>query len=57
MIVGNAFSNCNGSSAFSAHDVIGLINVTIWNKKIFNEVSNVSLTAGTHLCIAFSAAY
>jgi hypothetical protein len=57
MIVGNAFSNCNGSSAFSAHKVVGPINVKIWNKKTFHEVSNVSVKAGTHLYIAFSAAY
>jgi hypothetical protein len=33
MIVGNAFSNCNGSSAFSAWEVVSPMNVVIGNKK------------------------
>jgi hypothetical protein len=32
MVVGNAFSNCNGSSAFSARVAVGSIKVAIWNK-------------------------
>jgi hypothetical protein len=33
MVMGNTFSNCNGSSAFFAREAISPIKVVIWNKE------------------------
>jgi hypothetical protein len=39
MVMGNAFSNCNGSSAFSARVSVGSVKVEILNKEP-HEVSD-----------------
>jgi hypothetical protein len=33
MVVGNAFSNCNGNSPFSDLIAVGSIKVEIWNEE------------------------
>jgi hypothetical protein len=33
MVMGNGFSNCNGSSAFSSWEVVSPIKVIIWIKE------------------------
>jgi hypothetical protein len=37
MVMGNAFSNHNGSSAFSSWVAISLIKVIIWNKELLGS--------------------
>jgi hypothetical protein len=33
-VMGNAFSTCSGSSAFSSWEAVSSINVIIWNKEL-----------------------
>jgi hypothetical protein len=56
MVVENAFSNFNGSSAFSAWVAVGLIKVVIWNKEPLMS-SDLSLKTGQHLCTGLAAVY
>jgi hypothetical protein len=54
MVVENAFSDCNGNSAFSAQELVGLINVIIWNKKPFMSFKCVSESRATSVCSSCS---
>jgi hypothetical protein len=56
MVMGNAFCNCNGSSAFSYREAVSLIKVVIWNKEPLMSFQ-MSLTTGPHLCAGLAAAY
>jgi hypothetical protein len=56
MTVGDAFSNCNGSSAFSARVAVDSIKVVFWNKEPLMSFQ-MSLKTGPHLCVDLAAAY
>jgi hypothetical protein len=53
MAMGDAFFNCNGSSAFCTREAFGPINLVIWNM----EVLDMSLRAEPHLYVALAAVY
>jgi hypothetical protein len=56
MVIGNAFSNCNGSYAFSARVAVGSIKVVILNKEPLMRFQ-MSLKKGPHLRVSLAAVY
>jgi hypothetical protein len=49
MAVVNAFSKCNGDSAFSSWEAVSPIKVVIKNREPLTTVSDVSLRAESHI--------
>jgi hypothetical protein len=56
MLMGNAFSNCNGSSSFSSRDAGIRINVIIWHKELIVRFE-MSLRAEPHLYASLASVY
>jgi hypothetical protein len=56
MVVGNAFSKCKGSSAFSAREAFRSIKVEIWNKIPLMRFQ-IYLKTRPHLYVGLAAVY
>jgi hypothetical protein len=54
MVMGNVFSNCNGSSTFSSLKAVSLIKVIISNKEPLMGFA-ICLRAESHLYVSLAA--
>jgi hypothetical protein len=57
VVVGNAFSHCNHSSAFSSWEAVSPIKVIIWNDELLMGFERCLLRAELHLYESLSAVY